>query len=137
MAETAQRFEERVLIVEDDSDYRRYLELRLQHEGATTWLCGTGETALDAVAEFKPTVVITDIGLPGIDGLTVCRRLRADPQHRRLPILLLSSADHSAEVGEVVGLGLIWYLRKGSDWQVTARTLRNLVGRAREVPLAS
>jgi two-component system response regulator MprA len=133
----SQRFEERVLIIEDDADYRRYLELRLQHGGAVTWLSATGEEGLDAVAEFQPSVVITDIGLPGIDGLTVCRRIRSDPTLRRLPVLILSSADHSAEIGEVVGLGLIWYLRKGCDWQVTARTLRNLIARARDVPIAS
>jgi DNA-binding response OmpR family regulator len=128
---------ERVLVVEDDPDYRRYLELRLQHEGAETWLAGTGEEALDAINEFQPTMVITDIGLPGIDGLTVTRRIRADPRLRRLPVLILSNADHSDEIGEVVGTGLVWYLRKGCDWHVTSRTLHNLVARAREVPLAS
>ena len=137
MSAETPRFEERVLIIEDDADYRRYLEIRLQHEGAQTWLAGSGEEALDAISDFNPTVVVTDIGLPGIDGLTVCRRLRADPLHRRLPILILSSADQSQEIGEVVGTGLIWYLRKGCDWHVTSRTLHNLVARAREVRVAS
>jgi DNA-binding response OmpR family regulator len=130
-------FPERVLIVEDDSDYARYLEIRLQHEGASTWLARTAEEACDAIAEFKPTVVVTDVQLPGMDGIAFTKWLRSDPQHRRLPVLVMSAADRAAEVGAVVGQGLIWYLRKGSDWHVLSRTLQNLMARAHEVRLAS
>jgi DNA-binding response OmpR family regulator len=137
VTESTQRLEERVLIIEDDSDYARYLEVRLQREGAETWLSGSGEAGLDAVSDFKPGVVITDIRLPGIDGLTVVRRIRSDPRLRRLPVLVMSSAEHNDQIAEVVGTGLVWYLRKGCDWHVIARTLHNLVAKAREVPLAS
>ena len=133
----SQRLDERVLIIEDDADYARYLEIRLQHDGAQTWIAASGEQGLDAVNDFQPTVVITDVGLPGIDGLTVVRRLRADPRRRRLPILILSSADRNDEIAEVVGIGLVWYLRKGCDWHVASRTIHNLLAKAREVPLAS
>jgi DNA-binding response OmpR family regulator len=134
---TAAPFPERVLIVEDDADYARYLEIRLQHDGATTWLSRTAEEACDAIADFNPTVMITDVQLPGMDGLALCKWLRSDPQHRRLPILVMSAADHAADVGAVVGQGLIWYLRKGCDWHVLSRTLQGLVAKAREVRLAS
>ncbi|MBV8992783.1 MAG: response regulator [Pseudonocardiales bacterium] len=137
MTGAAEPFPERVLIIEDDADYARYLEIRLQHDGATTWIAYTGEDGCDAVGEFQPTVVITDVQLPGMDGIEVCRRLRSDPQHRRLPVLVMSAADHAADVGAVVGQGLIWYLRKGCDWHVLSRTLHNLMARAREVRLAS
>ena len=100
-------------------------------------MAASGEEAFEVLDAFSPTVVIADIVLPGIDGLEVCRRIRADPRYRRLPILILTGADHSSDVGEVVGLGLIWYLRKGADWQLIMRTLRNLVTRAREMAVAS
>ena len=130
-------FNERVLILDDAPSFRAYLDLALRQEGAETWVCASGEEAMEAVETFQPTLVIADVVLPGIDGLEVCRRLRADARYRRLPILVLTGADHSADVGEVVGLGLIWYLRKGADWQLIMRTLRNLISRAREMPVAS
>ncbi len=130
-------FEERVLAIDDAPSFRSYLDLRLCQEGATTWMAASGEEAFEVLDAFSPTVVIADIVLPGIDGLEVCRRIRADARYRRLPILILTGADHSSDVGEVVGLGLIWYLRKGADWQLIMRTLRNLVTRAREMAVAS
>ncbi len=130
-------FDERVLVIDDAPSFRSYLDMRLVQEGAQTWMAGSGEEAFEALESFAPTVVIADIVLPGMDGLEVCRRLRADPRYRRIPILILTGADHSSDVGEVVGLGLIWYLRKGADWQLIMRTLRNLVTRAREMAVAS
>jgi DNA-binding response OmpR family regulator len=119
-------FEERVLLVEDDPGFLRLLELRLDQEGATTFSVSSGDDALAALETFAPTLVIADLMMPGMDGLSLCRRIRSDPRHRRLPILILTSADHSSEVGEVVGLGLIWYMRKGAEWTTVMRSLRNL-----------
>ncbi|HEX6539762.1 MAG TPA: response regulator [Candidatus Dormibacteraeota bacterium] len=133
----AERSHERVLIVDDDPSFLRYLDLRLQLEGYQTYMAASAEDGLGAVESFEPTVVITDVVLPGMNGLELVRRLRADSRHRRLPILILTGADHSAAVGDVVGLGLIWYLRKGAEWPLILRTLRNLSTRARELLLAS
>jgi two-component system alkaline phosphatase synthesis response regulator PhoP len=133
----AGRSSERVLIVDDDPSYLRYLDLRLQLEGHHTYMAASAEDALGAVEPFEPTLVITDVVLPGMNGLELVRRLRSDGRHRRLPILILTGADHSAEVGEVVGLGLVWYLRKGCEWSLVRRTVRNLATRAREMLLAS
>jgi DNA-binding response OmpR family regulator len=125
-------FAERVLVVEDDPGYRRLLEIRLDQVGATSFLAADGEQALAALETFKPTVVIADLLMPGMDGLSLCRRIRGDPRHRRLPILILTSADRSSSVGEVVGLGLIWYMRKGAEWPTVIRSLRNLVAHSRQ-----
>ena len=133
----AGRSVERVLIVDDDPSYLRYLDLRLQLEGQQTYMAASAEDALGAVESFEPTLVITDVVLPGMSGLELVRRLRTDGRHRRLPILILTGADHSAEVGEVVGLGLVWYLRKGAEWSLIRRTVGNLSTRAREMLLAS
>lgn len=131
----AERSHERVLIVDDDPSFLRYLDLRLQLEGYQTYMAASAEDALGAVESFAPTLVIADVVLPGMNGLELVRRLRADSRHRRLPILILTGADHSAAVGDVVGLGLIWYLRKGAEWPLILRTLRNLSTRARELLL--
>lgn len=133
----AERSPERILIVDDDPSFLRYLDLRLQLEGHQTYMAASAEDGLGAVESFDPTLVITDVVLPGMNGLELVRRLRADPRHRRLPIIILTGADHSAAVGDVVGLGLVWYLRKGAEWPLVLRTVRNLATRARELLLAS
>lgn len=128
-----ERLAERVLIVDDDPAFLNYLDLRLQYDGASTHKVGSAEQALEALDTFEPTLLVIDVVLPGMSGLDLVRHLRTDGTHRRLPILILTGADHSAEVGEVVGLGLAWYLRKGARWPLINRTLRNLSTRAREV----
>jgi len=131
----AERLQERVLIVDDDPSFRTYLDLRLQRESASTYQAPSAEEALEALEAFGPTVMIVDVVLPGMTGLDLVRQLRGDGVHRRLPILILTGADHSAEVGDVVGLGLAWYLRKDAAWPLVQRTLRNLTARAREATL--
>jgi len=124
---------QRALVVDDDPGMRRYLELRLGFEGYTVVTAASAEDALAALEAFDPTVLITDIGLPGMDGLSLCRQVRADTRYRHLPILVLTASERSGEVGSVVGLGLIWYMRKGADWPIVARTLHNLISRANEL----
>jgi DNA-binding response OmpR family regulator len=126
-------FRERVLIVEDDPGFRHLLEIRLGQEGAATFSAATGDDAVQVLESFAPTLVIADLRIPGMDGLALCRHIRGDPRYRRLPILILTSADHSSEVGEVVGLGLIWYMRKGAEWSTIMRSLRNLAARSEDL----
>ena len=133
----AEQSPERVLIVDDDPSFLAFLDLRLQLEGAVTSLAASAEEAMAAIEAFEPTLVITDVVLPGRSGLHLVRELRGDGRHRWLPILILTGADHSAEVGDVVGLGLVWYLRKTADWELVQRTIRNLSARARELAIAS
>jgi CheY-like chemotaxis protein len=126
----------RVLIVDDDPGYRRLLEIRLEQSGAETASAESGEEALELLEPFAPQLVIADLRMPGIDGLELCRRIRADPAHKRLPILILTSAENSGEIGEVVGLGLIWYMRKGAEWATILRSLHNLLAHAEELRTA-
>src|SRR3954453_14292276 len=100
---------QRGLVVDDDppvSDVvRRYLE-RAEFE---VTLAVDGQGALDAVAAQRPDLVVLDLMLPGLDGLEVCRRLRADdPQ---LPVVMLTALGDEAD--RVVGLSL------GADDYVT------------------
>jgi len=132
----AGELKERVLIIDDDAGYRRLLEIRLTQSGAETRSAESGEDGLEQLESFRPTLVIADLRMPGIDGLELCRRIRANPAHKRLPILILTSAEHSSEIGEVVGLGLIWYMRKGAEWPTILRSLHNLVAHAGELETA-
>ena len=121
---------ERLLIVEDDRVYATLLVTLLAPDVEAVATAPDGGAALEVIDEFGPTVVVTDLRMPGTSGNELCRRLREDPRHRHLPILVLSAAEEAHEVGELSALGLVWYLRKGADAELLRKQLRNLVGAA-------
>jgi two-component system, OmpR family, response regulator MprA len=80
----------RVLVVEDDRDIADVLRRSLDMDGYDVRLAADGESALEEAGVFEPDAVILDLGLPKIDGVEVCRRLRSDGD---VPILMLTARD--------------------------------------------
>ncbi|MEM7028101.1 MAG: response regulator transcription factor [Chloroflexota bacterium] len=82
---------EQILVVEDEADIARIIERRLRQEGYKVDIVSDGETALRRIYEESPSLVIMDITLPGIDGLTVTRELRAADVD--VPIIMVTAKD--------------------------------------------
>jgi len=78
-----------VLVAEDDRSVRESLVLALGVEGYDVEAVGDGAQALDAITRHQPDALLLDVMMPNVDGLTVCRRVRA--QHLTLPILMLTA----------------------------------------------
>src|ERR1700709_1998815 len=78
----------RVLVVEDDADIADVLRRSLRNEGYEVKTSAAGVDALDGAAGFVPDLVVLDLGLPRLDGVEVCRRLREDGD---VPILMLTA----------------------------------------------
>jgi len=97
-----------VLVVDDEPNIADLIELYLDREGFRVVKAGTGEGGVRAVAEHRPRLVVLDVGLPDIDGLEVCRRLR---QTSTIPVIFLTARD--GEVDRVLGLEM------GADDYVT------------------
>ena len=90
----------RVLVVDDEPAVARFLSHVLSAEGHQVAAANSGPAALAAVADRPPDLVVLDLGLPGLGGLEVCRRLKADPTTRLIPVLVLTGeADASGRVG--------------------------------------
>jgi CheY-like chemotaxis protein len=87
----------RILIVDDTTVVLDFLEFVFRQEGFEVVRAGSGYQALDEASTAPPEVALVDVMMPGIDGLEVCRRMRADPRTSRTPILL-----YSAVVGEEI-----------------------------------
>ena len=81
----------RILLAEDEPDLNRLIIDKLQAEHYSVDSCMDGQTALDYLAAADYDAVILDIMMPGVDGLTVLKRLRA--QGRNIPVLLLTARD--------------------------------------------
>jgi len=79
-----------VLVVEDDSSNRALLTALLERAGYRAVTASDGPSGLAAALEIAPDLVLLDVGLPGMDGLEICRRLRADPRTVTLPVVLLT-----------------------------------------------
>src|SRR5688572_4779966 len=79
-----------VLVVEDDPSNRALLTALLERAGYRAVTASDGPSGLAAALESAPDLVLLDVGLPGMDGLEICRRLRADPRTVTLPVVLLT-----------------------------------------------
>ena len=89
----------RVLVVDDDTALAEMLGIVLRGEGFEPFLCADGDGALAAFREHKPDLVLLDLMLPGIDGIDVCRQIRAESG---VPIVMLTAKSDTIDV--VVGL---------------------------------
>jgi phosphate regulon transcriptional regulator PhoB len=115
-----------VLVVEDEPDIRNLIVLHLAREG---FRCRTAKTGVEALREVKaaaPDLVVLDLMLPELDGLEVCRRLRADAATTALPIIMLTAK--ADEVDRVVGLEM-----GADDYVVKPFSPKELVARVRAV----
>jgi two-component system KDP operon response regulator KdpE len=99
----------RVLIVDDEPQIRRTLELNLAARGYAVDLAGTGEVAVDLAARHHPDLVIVDLGLPEMTGIEVIRAIRA---WSRVPMLVLSARDGEADKVAALDAGADDYVTK-------------------------
>jgi two-component system response regulator MprA len=116
----------RVLVIEDDTEITDALRRSLRHEGYEVRTAGDGVEALDTAAEFIPDLVVLDLGLPRLDGIEVCRQLRADGD---VPILILTARTETDD--RVTGLdsGADDYLVKPFERQEFLARIRALLRR--------
>jgi two-component system, OmpR family, response regulator MprA len=116
----------RVLVVEDDADIADVLRRTLRQEGHEVRVAADGVEALDAAEKFMPDLVILDLGLPRLDGVEVCRRLRDEGD---VPILILTARGQTDD--RVTGLdsGADDYLVKPFERQELLARLRALMRR--------
>ena len=102
----------RVLVVEDDAANRALLQALLRREGYDVIAVASGRDGLQAVREDTPDLVLLDIEMPGLNGLDVCRALRADPDTVALPIILLTGRTETRDVVAGLDAGADDFLRK-------------------------
>jgi len=106
----------RVLVVDDDRVIQQLLEVNLELEGYDVVATASdGREALEKIAELKPDIVILDIMMPKMDGLEVCRHLKADPDLANIPVILLSARAQDMDIREGLDIGANAYLTKPFD----------------------
>jgi sigma-B regulation protein RsbU (phosphoserine phosphatase) len=104
---------ESILLVDDNqANLQMLFQLLEKSVGGKLLVAKNGETALNIARKIKPDLVLLDIMMPGIDGFEVCRRLKADPATRPIPVIFLSALDETADKVKGLQLGAVDYVSK-------------------------
>jgi DNA-binding response OmpR family regulator len=117
----------RVLVVEDDEEIADVLRRSLRSEGYEVRTSGDGVEALDLAAGFVPDLVVLDLGLPRMDGIEVCKRLREDGDD--VPILMLTARAETEDRVDGLDSGADDYLAKPFERQELLARIRALLRR--------
>ncbi|HEV7754317.1 MAG TPA: response regulator [Mycobacteriales bacterium] len=122
-----------VLVVDDDPDIARFIEMNLSFEGFDVAVSHDGFDAREQIALRRPDLVLLDVMMPRIDGVELCRQLRADPLTAGIPVIMLTAKGLSAD--KVVGLtaGADDYIVKPFDTLELVARVRSTLRRNREV----
>jgi len=120
----------RILVIEDDEGITRFLHRGLAYEGYTVDVAANGQTGLVAARDNPPDLVVLDLMLPGIDGLEVCRRLRAGGD---VPILILTAKDGVNDRVLGLDMGTDDYMVKPFDLDELLARIRALLRRSQPV----
>jgi DNA-binding response OmpR family regulator len=102
----------RILIVEDEPHIVLSLEIVLQRAGYETAVASDGDEGLALVRRLRPDAVVLDIMLPRRNGYEVCQAIKADPELRAVPVIMLSAKGQEVEVVKGLELGAAAYVTK-------------------------
>ena len=120
---------ESILLVEDEHDIRELLKFHLERENLAVEACEKGEEALAALKTRGVSLELLDLMLPGIDGLEVCRRLKAQPETREIPIIMLTAKDSEADIVAGLEMGAADYVCKPFSPRVLMARIRAVLRR--------
>jgi len=121
----------RVLLVDDDPDGLELIAAMLRRDGAEVRAHAGADTALEELPGWRPDVLVSDIGMPGVDGYELLRRVRALPADRggRTPALALTAFAHPQDRTRALAAGFNIYVPKPVDPTELAVSVANLAGR--------
>lgn len=115
----------RVLIAERDERVREFQKYFLDKEGMAVEFVSDGETALEAARQSRPDVIVTEILIPKIDGLSLCRKLGDDPLTCSIPVIIFSILAAEGRAGEA---GAKAFVRKPLVESVFVGAIRDVMG---------
>lgn len=115
-----------ILIVEDDTELREALTTALEYENFSVLSADNGETGLGIALEKHPDLILLDVIMPHMDGLTVLKNLRADAWGKDVPVIVMTVLDDLEKIAAVVTAG-------GDEYVIKSEvTLGTLVGKVKD-----
>jgi two-component system phosphate regulon response regulator PhoB len=120
---------EKILVVEDEEDLVELIRYNLAKEAFLVRAAESGEAALRLAGAETFDLVLLDLMLPGMDGLEVCRRLKADPRTARFPIIMVTAKGEDADIVAGLSLGADDYVTKPFSPKVLVARIRAVLRR--------
>ncbi|SEL42404.1 hybrid sensor histidine kinase/response regulator transcription factor [Parapedobacter koreensis] len=116
----------RILLVEDDADFRFYLKDNL-HSSLTVYEAGDAVSGWTKALAVHPDIIVSDVAMPGEDGLALCRRLKSDPRTRHIPVILLTAMDDEAMQLAGIESGATDYITKPFNFELLRSKLSSIL----------
>ncbi len=126
------RSQKRVLIAEDEPSIVLSLEFLLAGAGYQVFVARNGSEALTLIEHARPDLIVLDIMLPAVNGLEVCRSVRANAALRHTRILMLTARGREGEIRKGLALGADRYMTKPFSTKALVRIVQELLGSPRQ-----
>lgn len=127
---------ETILVIEDEEDIAELIRYNLEREGYRVLHAESGELGLQSLRRQQPDLLLLDLMLPGMDGLEVCRRIKADGAVERTPVIMVTARGEEADIVTGLELGAEDYLTKPFSPRVLVARVRAVLRRRASAPLA-
>ena len=117
-----------VLIVDDESIMVSVLQRHISNAGYDFDVASNGQEALDKINKTAPALVLLDLMMPGINGFETCRRIRANENTKKLPVIIVTALHSESDSSDAAGCGANEFLTKPVDGALLAKRLRHYLG---------
>ena len=124
---------ERILVVDDDPDILQFVQMNLELDGFEVDLAGGGREALEKAVGSPPDLMLLDVMMPEIDGLTVLRRMRSDPSMSSIPVIVLTARSLAEDRVKGLDLGADDYITKPFDLEELIARIRTVLRRSQQM----
>jgi len=119
----------RILVVDDEPDILELIRFSLERDGLQVFTVDTGEAALSQASRLKPDLMVLDLMLPGLDGLAVCRRLKANSDTSNIAVLMLTARTEDSDIVTGLEAGAEDYVTKPFSPKVLLARVRAILRR--------
>lgn len=124
----------RIVVADDDVDIRELVEFKLSTMGHDIVAVGDGAAAIEACRAQLPDLCVLDVMMPGVSGLDAIRMIRADPELRELPVILLTARAQESDVSIGFDSGADDYITKPFSPRELASRVAALLARGQDGP---
>ena len=118
----------KILIADDEPNIVISLEYLMKREGYEVIVARDGTQALEAILRERPSLVLLDVMMPGKTGFDVCQELRALPDFKDMPIVMLTAKGRDTDIAKGLAMGATAYLAKPFSTKEIAAKVRELLG---------
>jgi two-component system phosphate regulon response regulator PhoB len=119
----------KILVVDDEEDILTLVEKVLVYEEYAIFLARNGEELFEIIKDNKPDLILLDIMMPGMDGFSICRRLKAKPATRDIPVIMLTVLSSRMDINRGIAAGAAAFLTKPFDPEKLNREIKAVLER--------